>query len=58
MNKGEIRYVDMPASNGHDQSGSRPVMVFSEADADIVIIIPFTSNLQSLRFPSRSSPAT
>lgn len=51
MNKGEIWLVELPRTNGHEQTGTRPVIVLKETEADIVIVIPFTSNLQALRFP-------
>lgn len=51
MKKGEIWYVDIPSNVGHEQSGLRPVIILSEAEANIAIIIPFTSNLQALKFP-------
>ena len=51
MKKGEIWLVDIPDSNGHEQIGTRPVIVLSEAEANITVIIPFTSNLQALQYP-------
>jgi len=51
MNKGEIWLVDIPATDGHEQSGKRPVIILADTMANIVIIIPFTSNVQALRFP-------
>ncbi|MCX6803244.1 MAG: type II toxin-antitoxin system PemK/MazF family toxin [Candidatus Diapherotrites archaeon] len=50
MNKGEIWFVELPESNGHEQSGLRPVIVINEIDAGMVLIIPFTSNIQALRY--------
>jgi len=50
MNKGEIWLVEFPSTNGHEQSGTRPVIVL--ADIKIIsIILPLTSNIQALRFP-------
>ncbi len=51
MKKGEIWLVELPSANGHEQTGTRPVVVLAETEADIVIIVPCTSNLQALRFP-------
>jgi mRNA interferase MazF len=51
MKKGEIWLVELPTTNGHEQEGYRPAMVLAEAEANIAIIVPFTSNLQALRFP-------
>ncbi len=51
MKKGEIWLIEIPSSNGHEQAGTRPAIVLSNVEANIVIIIPLTSNLQALRFP-------
>ncbi|MBI2581466.1 type II toxin-antitoxin system PemK/MazF family toxin [Candidatus Woesearchaeota archaeon] len=53
MKKGEIWLVELPTTNGHEQEGYRPAMVLAEAEANIAIIVPFTSNLQALRFPTQ-----
>ena len=52
MKKGEIWYAEIPKSNGYEQSGLRPVIILSETEANTVIIIPFTSNFQSLKYLS------
>lgn len=49
MDKGDIWLVEIPQTNGHEQSGKRPVIIITESN--IAIIIPFTSNIQVLRFP-------
>jgi len=51
MKKGEVWLVELPPANGHEQTGMRPVIVVSESEANIAIVVPFTSNLQALRFP-------
>ena len=51
MIKGQIWLVEIPSTDGREQSGTRPVLVFSELEANTIIIIPFTSNLQALRYP-------
>ena len=51
MNKGEIWLVEMPETDGHEQSGPRPVMILADTISNIAVVIPFTSNVQSLRFP-------
>ncbi|MBI2107818.1 type II toxin-antitoxin system PemK/MazF family toxin [Candidatus Woesearchaeota archaeon] len=51
MKKGEIWLVELPSTNGHEQSGKRPALILSETAANIVIVVPLTSNLQALRFP-------
>lgn len=52
MKKGEIWLVELPSTDGYEQAGKRPVIVLVETEANIAIIIPFTSNLQALRFPN------
>jgi mRNA interferase MazF len=51
MKKGEVWIVEFPSVNGHEQSGTRPVIVLADTESNITIIIPFTSNIQALRFP-------
>ena len=52
MKKGEIWLFELPLSDGHEQIGNRPGIIVSvSSTANTVIIIPFTTNLQSLRFP-------
>lgn len=51
MKQGDIWIVELPSSDGHEQSGLRPVIVLAKAEANIAIIIPLTSHLQALRFP-------
>ncbi len=51
MNKGEIWLVEMPETNGHEQAGKRPVIAVADANSNIAIVLPFTSNIQALRFP-------
>ena len=52
MEKGEIRIVKIPTTDGHEQYGTRPAVVLSDTDDDIAIVIPFTSNTQALKFPN------
>lgn len=52
MKKGEIWSVTIPVIKGHEQSGLRPAVILSEADAGMVIIVPFTSNLQAIKYPN------
>ena len=51
MNKWEIWLVDIPWSWWHEQQGKRPVVIIAELEANIAIIVPFTSNMKALRFP-------
>jgi len=50
MKKGEIWTVELPGSSGSEQIGTRPSVVIAEVDANVTMIIPFTSNMQALRF--------
>ena len=51
MTRGEIWTVDIPAGNGHEQAGLRPVLIMSEIEANVVVVVPLTSNMAALRFP-------
>lgn len=51
MTKGEVWIVDIPETNGYEQQGTRPVVIVTELEANIAMIIPCTSNLKALRFP-------
>ena len=37
MEKGEIRIVKLPTSDGHEQYGTRPAIILSDTDDDIAI---------------------
>ncbi len=50
MNKGEIWLVELPFTNGHEQTGMRPAVVLAKS-LNMVITIPLTSNPISVRFP-------
>lgn len=43
MNKGEIYLLNIPASNGHEQTGFRPAIILSEEVSNMIIIAPLTS---------------
>ena|SRR3989338_3575 len=51
MKKGELWLVELPTSDGHEQAGKRPVVIVTITEANIVVVIPCTSNIQALRFP-------
>lgn len=51
MEKGEIWLVEFPVSDGHEQGGTRPVILVADTNTNIAVVIPLTSNLQALRFP-------
>ena len=50
MKKGEVWSIDLPSSSRSEQMGSMPSVIKTEADANIAIIIPFSSNVQALRY--------
>ena len=50
MRKGDLWNVEIPATNGHEQSGIRPAIVLSEGEAGVAMIVPLTSKLQSLKY--------
>ncbi|MBI2550040.1 type II toxin-antitoxin system PemK/MazF family toxin [Candidatus Woesearchaeota archaeon] len=52
MKKGEVWLVELPTTNGHEQTGTRPVIVLADTEANVAIAVPLTSNLQALRFLS------
>lgn len=45
MKKGEIWLVEFPTSNGHEQTGTRPVIVIAEMPP-IAVIVPFTKEVE------------
>jgi mRNA interferase MazF len=47
----DIYLIEIPATDGKEQSGYRPGIIISNPTKDIAIIIPFTSNILALRFP-------
>jgi mRNA interferase MazF len=55
MRQGEIWWVRIPFTGGHEQAGERPALIV-QSDAAIaalptVLVVPFTSVLATLRFP-------
>lgn len=58
MARGDVIIVNIPRSSGqtgHEQTGNRPAVVMqsdvNDSGLPTTIIIPFTSNLQAMRFP-------
>jgi mRNA-degrading endonuclease toxin of MazEF toxin-antitoxin module len=55
MRVGDIHWVDLPGRGGHAQAGRRPAIVFQTPEASsalpTVLLIPFTTQLEALRFP-------
>ena len=50
MKRGEIYLVEFPSSEGHEQRGLRPAIIFSEDTAGIISIIPFTAKASSIKY--------
>ena len=50
MKKGEIWLIELPSSDGQEQEGLRPAIIFADTGFGIATIVPLTSNLQALRF--------
>ena len=52
---GDIFWADLPASDGYEQAGRRPVMVLQDdgyaRSLPTIIIIPISSSAAALRFP-------
>ena len=58
MNRGDIVLVNLPQvadGAGHEQVGTRPALVVHDDSTSntlsVIMIVPFTSNLKSQRFP-------
>lgn len=43
--------IEIPSLGGHEQKGRRPAIILADTGTPVAIIIPCTSNLQTLRFP-------
>jgi mRNA-degrading endonuclease toxin of MazEF toxin-antitoxin module len=52
---GEVRWIELPPRGGHTQKGWRPAVVVQtqklSARIPTVLVVPLTSQLDSLRFP-------
>jgi mRNA interferase MazF len=55
MRRGEIWWVQLPFTSGRVQAGLRPAVIVQHdrhtAPLPTVLIVPFTSNLRTRRFP-------
>ena len=48
MEKGEIWVVRLFSKEGREQEGIRPAIIISDTKTDLALLIPLTSNLESL----------
>jgi len=51
VKKGEVWIVSIPFADGHEQQGTRPVILMADTSGSVVIGIPCTANMRALRFP-------
>jgi mRNA interferase MazF len=54
MQEGDIYLVEIPASNGHEQAGSRPAIIIQSIGIEkvpTVLVIPLTSQIKATGFP-------
>ena len=50
MKKGDIFLLELPLSNGREQFGIRPAIVFSEEIGKMIVVIPLTTKLSALKY--------
>ena len=54
MSPGDIHWVELPPTGGHEQTGRRPAIVLQDDDfaggLPLVIVVPLTSATSTLRF--------
>lgn len=51
MNKGEIWLVELPEWTGREQLGTRPVLIIADTNTALIIVIPLSANIKTIRFP-------
>ena len=51
MKKGGIWIVNIPTTDGHEQYGTRPVIILADTSSSVVVGIPCITNMRALRFP-------
>lgn len=54
MERGEVRWVELPNEGGREQRGNRPAIIMQVADFSrlpTVLAVPLTSQMIALRFP-------
>jgi mRNA-degrading endonuclease toxin of MazEF toxin-antitoxin module len=48
---GEIYQVDLNDASGHEQDKQRPAVALVKHETGLVLVVPFTSKIDSKRFP-------
>jgi len=48
---GDVVVMELPSSDGHEQSGMRPSIVITSVTKGVVVAIPLTTNKSALDFP-------
>ena len=54
MQEGDVYYVEIPMSRGHEQAGLRPAIIVQASGIEklpTVLIVPLTSKLKAADFP-------
>ena len=57
LRRGDIHWIEFPASSAREQSGRRPAVIVHADDSPplpTVFVVPVTSNLRASRFPGTS----
>ena len=50
MDKGEIWLTSLPEQTGKEQVGKRPALIIADTKTGLIIVIPFTSSLEKLKY--------
>jgi mRNA interferase MazF len=52
---GDLHWVELPATSGHEQAGRRPALILQDdtlaESLPVVIVVPLTSAVAAARFP-------
>lgn len=55
MTTGELYWIELPPTNGHEQGGRRPAIILLDQTVSlrlpVILTIPITTALAALRFP-------
>ncbi len=49
---GDVCLMELPSSDGHEQTGQRPCLIISEMEANTLLVVPFTTNLRAIKYLS------